>query len=139
MFKSFFEKIKTGLEKTKKQLIEGFNKISFGRKIDESLFEEIETVLLKADVGVSATTEIIDFLRKESKKRGITEGEQLKELLKEKLYDILKDCQSSLKLLGEKPDVILFFRCKWKWQNYHCWETCLDVKKRRKICSFSRS
>lgn len=108
MFKSIFEKIKSGLEKTKKQLIEGFSRISFGRKIDESLFEEIETVLLKADVGVSATTEIIEFLRKESKKRGITEGEQLKELLKEKLYDILKDCQSPLKLLGEKPDVILF-------------------------------
>jgi len=108
MFKSFIEKIKSGLQKTKKQLVEGFNKISFGRKIDESLFEEIETVLLKADVGVSATTEIINFLRSESKKRGITEGEGLKELLKEKLYDILKDCQGQLKLTGGKPDVILF-------------------------------
>jgi Signal recognition particle GTPase len=73
LFKSFFEKVKKGLEKTKKQLAEGFSKISFGRKIDESLFEDIEVVLLKADVGVKATQEIIQFLREESKKRKITE------------------------------------------------------------------
>ena len=75
LFKSFFEKVKKGLEKTKKQLAESFSKISFGRKIDESLFEDIEAVLLKADVGVKATQEIIQFLREESKKRKITEGE----------------------------------------------------------------
>ncbi|MEZ0323105.1 MAG: signal recognition particle-docking protein FtsY [Hydrogenothermaceae bacterium] len=108
MFKSVFEKIKKGIEKTKKQLVEGFSKISFGRKIDESLFEDIETVLLKADVGTKATQEIIDFLRQESKRRRITEGEQLKELLKEKLYDILKDCSGTLNLRDEKPNVILF-------------------------------
>jgi len=108
LFKSFFEKVKKGLEKTKKQLAEGFSKISFGRKIDESLFEDIEAVLLKADVGVKATQEIIQFLREESKKRKITEGEQLKELLKEKIYDILKDCEGRLTFLGEKPDVLLF-------------------------------
>ncbi|MCX7759879.1 MAG: signal recognition particle-docking protein FtsY [Hydrogenothermaceae bacterium] len=108
MFKSVFERIKKGIEKTKKQLVEGFSKISFGRKIDESLFEDIEAVLLKADVGTKATQEIIEFLRQESKKRKITEGEQLKELLKEKLYDILKDCSGSLNLTNEKPNVILF-------------------------------
>ncbi len=108
MLKSMFDKIKKSLEKTKKQLIEGFNKISFGRKIDESLFEEIETVLLKSDVGIQATQEIIEFLKTESKKRKITEGEQLKELLKEKIYEILKDCEGRFKFLGEKPDIIIF-------------------------------
>lgn len=108
MFKSMFEKIKKGIEKTKRQLIEGFSSISFGRKVDESLFEDVEAVLLKADVGVKATKEIVSFLRQESKKRKITEGQELKELLKEKLYDMLKDCKGDIRFIGEKPDVILF-------------------------------
>ena len=108
MFKSMFDRLKKGLEKTKKQLSDTFSAISFGRKIDESLFEDIEMVLLKADVGIEATEEIIEFLRKESKKRRITEGEDLKELLKEKLIEILTPCSGQLNLAGEKPDVILF-------------------------------
>lgn len=108
MFKSMFDKLKKGLEKTKKQLSDTFSAISFGRKIDESLFEDIEIVLLKADVGIEATEEIIEFLREESKKRKITEGEQLKELLKEKLIEILTPCNGKLNLLEEKPDIILF-------------------------------
>lgn len=107
MFKSMFEKIKKGIEKTKKQFIEGFNKISFGRKIDESLFEDIEAVLLKADVGVKATQEILQYLKEESKKRKITEGEQLKELLKEKIYQILQNCYGELKISTERPAVFL--------------------------------
>jgi len=108
MLKSMLDRLKKGLDKTKKQISSGLSAISFGAKIDESLFEEIEIALLKADVGIDATEEIVEFLKKESKKRKITEGEQLKELLKEKLIDILSDCKGELNLLGEKPDVILF-------------------------------
>ncbi len=108
MFKSMLDKLKSGLEKTKKQFVESFSSISFGRKIDEELFDDIEMVLLKADVGLQATEEIIDFLRKESKRRKLKDGEQLKELLKEKLYDILKNCEGKLNLGDEKPAVILF-------------------------------
>ncbi len=108
MFKSMIDRLKKGLDKTKKQISQSLTSLSFGRKIDESLFEDIEIALLKADVGVEATEEIIDFLKKESKKRKVTDGEQLKELLKEKLIDILTQCKGELNLIGEKPDVILF-------------------------------
>ncbi len=108
MFKSMLDRLKSGLQKTKRQFVDTFSSISFGRSIDEELFEDIEMILLKADVGVNATEEILDFLRKESKKRKLKEGEQLKKLLKEKLYEILKDCQSPLNLGDEKPAVILF-------------------------------
>ncbi len=108
MFKSMLDRLKSGLQKTKKQFVDTFSSISFGRSIDEELFEDIEMVLLKADVGVEATEEIIDFLRKESKKRKLKDGEQLKELLKEKLLEILKECESPLYLGDEKPAVILF-------------------------------
>ena len=108
MFKSMLDRLKSGLEKTKKQFVESFSSISFGRKIDEELFDDIEMVLLKADVGLKATEEILDFLRKESKRRKLKDGEQLKELLKEKLYEILKNCEGRLNLGNEKPAVILF-------------------------------
>ncbi|WP_457635733.1 signal recognition particle-docking protein FtsY [Persephonella sp.] len=108
MFKSMLDRLKSGLEKTKKQFVESFSSISFGRKIDEELFEDIEMVLLKADVGLQATEEILDFLRKESKRRKLKDGQQLKELLKEKLYEILKNCEGKLNLGDEKPAVILF-------------------------------
>ncbi|NPA12939.1 MAG: signal recognition particle-docking protein FtsY [Aquificae bacterium] len=104
MIKSMFDKLKRGLGKTKNQIVGTL----FGRTIDEELFEDIEMVLLKADVGVKATEEIVDFLRKESKKRKLKEGEELKELLKEKLYEILKGCEEPLNLGEEKPAVILF-------------------------------
>ncbi|MBK3333072.1 signal recognition particle-docking protein FtsY [Persephonella atlantica] len=108
MFKSMLDRLKSGLQKTKRQFVDTFSSISFGRSIDEELFEDIEMILLKADVGVKATEEILDFLRKESKKRKLKEGEQLKELLKEKLLEILKGCESRLNLGEEKPAVILF-------------------------------
>ncbi len=108
MFKAVYEKLKEGLRKTTEQFSQGLSEISFAKKIDEELFEEIEMVLLKADVGLKATTEIIDFLREESRKRRLKDGEQLKELLKEKLLKILQGCKGNLNLLGEKPDVILF-------------------------------
>jgi len=108
MFKSMVDRLKNGLSKTKKQFVDTFSTISFGRGIDEELFEDIEMVLLKADVGVEATEEIIDFLKKESKKRRLKEGEQLKELLKEKLLEILKQCEAPLNLGEEKPAVLLF-------------------------------
>lgn len=108
MFKSMFERIKKGIEKTKKQFSEGFSKISFGRKIDQALFDDIEALLLKADVGVKAASEIVEFMKEESRKRKITQGQDLKELLKEKLYDMLKECHGDLNFLDEKPNVILF-------------------------------
>ncbi len=108
MFKSVVDRLKKGLNKTKKQLSESLSVLNFARSIDESLFEEVEFALLKADVGVEATEEIIDFLKKESKKRKIKDGEQLKQLLKEKLVEILSCCRGQLNLIGEKPDVILF-------------------------------
>ncbi|NPA52895.1 MAG: signal recognition particle-docking protein FtsY [Aquificae bacterium] len=108
MLKAIYQHLKKGLEKTKEQARIGISELNISRQIDETLFEELEIALLKADVGVEATEEIIDFLKRESRKRGLKTGDQLKELLKEKLISMLSHCKGELNLLGEKPDVILF-------------------------------
>ncbi len=108
MLKAIYEHLKKGLEKTKQQAKIGISELNISRQIDESLFEELEIALLRADVGVNATEEIIEFLKKEAKKKRLKTGDQLKELLKEKLVSMLSGCKGELNLMGEKPDVILF-------------------------------
>ncbi len=108
MLKAIYEHLKKGLQKTKEQAKIGLSELNISRKIDDSLFEDLEIALLKADVGINATEEIIEFLKKEAKKKGLKNGEELKGLLKEKLISMLKGCSGELRLLNEKPDVILF-------------------------------
>ena len=99
LLKSF----KEGLKKTRDALgLAGFR----GREIDESLFEELEERLILADVGVNATLELIDYLRREAKKRKLKSSDQLLELLKERLKEILLNCKGELNL-SQKPSVIL--------------------------------
>jgi fused signal recognition particle receptor len=99
LLKSF----KEGLKKTRDAL--GLSAFK-GREVDESLFEELEERLILADVGVKTTLELIDYLREEAKKRKIKSSDQLLELLKERLKELLKNCKGELNL-KEKPSVIL--------------------------------
>ncbi|RUM90152.1 MAG: signal recognition particle-docking protein FtsY [Thermovibrio sp.] len=94
---------KEGLKKTRDAL--GLSQFS-GRDVDESLFEELEERLILADVGVKTTLELIDYLRKEAKRRKIKKSDELLELLKEKIKEMLKNCRGELNL-NEKPSVIL--------------------------------
>ncbi len=102
----FFAKIKAGLQKTKdsfvKQVESVFNSFT---KIDEELFEELEELLITADVGVTTTEKICARLREEIKKKGITDPSQIKGLLKEIVAEMM-DGDCALKI-GTKPSVIM--------------------------------
>ena len=102
----FFAKIKAGLQKTKdsfvKQVESVFNSFT---KIDEELFEELEELLITADVGVNTTEKICARLREEIKKKGITDPTQIKGLLKEIVAEMM-DGDCTLKI-GTKPSVIM--------------------------------
>ena len=81
---SFFEKLKRGLAKTKNLLFKPFADLFKNlRRIDEDLMEELEEILICADVGISTTEEILDTLRTEIKERGLKDSDEVKELLKE--------------------------------------------------------
>ena len=108
----FFNKIKQGLQKTRDSLSNSVNSIinSFTR-IDEDLFEELEEILVMADIGVNTATEICDILRKKIKEQGIKDPQEIKKLLKnqqlieEKLgvYQKVTEEASQVEEIAEKP------------------------------------
>jgi len=105
----FFSKFKEGLTKTRDALMGKVEQlISFGRKIDEEFYEELEEALIMADVGVNTVMEIMDELRTEVKKRKLTEAEELKPVLKEKLAALMGTEQVGLRMASEGLTVILF-------------------------------
>ena len=106
---SVFERIKQGLGKTRASLTGGMADLfAVGKKIDEDLLEEIETTLLMADVGVTATSEIIDSLTDKLERNQLKDGEALRKALREQLHGLLKDVSKPLELDASKqPYVIL--------------------------------
>jgi fused signal recognition particle receptor len=106
---SVFERIKQGLGKTRASLTGGLADLfSVGKKIDEDLLEEIETTLLMADVGVTATSEIIDALTEKLERNQLKDGEALRKALRDELHGLLKDVTRPLEIdAGKQPYVIL--------------------------------
>lgn len=102
----FFDRLKQGLSKTKKLLIENTEALFLGRTVDENLLEELEEVLLMADVGPKAAGSIVGALREKVKKGKIPDSVSLKKALKEEIKNALQD-GNGIKITGEKPFVIL--------------------------------
>ena len=103
---AFFEKLKAGLFKTKRAI---FGKIEdlFSRfsKIDEDLFDELEELLIEADVGVETTEELLDTLRAKVKEQRISDASLVKEMLYTELRALIGEYQPLQ--LESKPSVIL--------------------------------
>lgn len=102
----FFDRLKQGLSKTKKLLIENTEALFLGRTVDENLLEELEEVLIIADVGPKAAGSIVGALREKVKKGKIPDSVSLKKALKEEIKSALQD-GNGIKITGEKPFVIL--------------------------------
>ena len=86
----FFDKLKEGLSKTRKGITEKIDQVlvSFG-KVDDELFDELEEVLITADLGIDTSLRIIDNTRKKVKEGKITDPLKIKGLIKESLVEIL--------------------------------------------------
>ncbi|KOP67599.1 cell division protein FtsY [Bacillus sp. FJAT-18019] len=104
------KQFRDGLEKTRKGFIEKVSDLVIRRKkIDEEFYEELEEILIGADVGVNTVMDLMDDLRAEVKKRRIEDAADLQPVLSEKLMGLLRDDNSNE--LHESPDgitVILF-------------------------------
>ncbi|WP_172252763.1 signal recognition particle-docking protein FtsY [Saccharibacillus deserti] len=107
---SVTKQFKDGLEKTRKGFVERVSSLMVRRrKIDEEFYEELEEILIGADVGVNTVMELIDDLRVEVKKRRLNDASELRPVLSEKLVELLRgEEDNSLNMSAEGPTVILF-------------------------------
>lgn len=105
--KSFFAKLKEGLSKTRSAVFGRLDDVFYAFKsVDEELFEELEEVLISADIGVDTSVYIIDLLRRTAKEKFIKEPQDLKEELKNIICQILNEQNTVCNLEGA-PAVIM--------------------------------
>ncbi|MEL3929231.1 signal recognition particle-docking protein FtsY [Aeromonas enteropelogenes] len=104
----FFARLKRSLVRTKENIGSGFFGLFRGKKIDDDLFEELETQLLTADLGVDTTTRIIEGLVQHADRKQLKDAEALYGLLKQDMGAMLAKVEQPLVIdTGKKPYVIL--------------------------------
>ena len=86
--KGFFSRLKAGLTKTRDNIVKGIDNVFSGfSAIDEDFYEELEEILIMGDIGVNATTEIIERLKKQVKEQHVKEPSECKQLLIESIKE----------------------------------------------------
>lgn len=106
----FFSKIKNGLTKTRDSFTSNLkNLFTRNVKIDDDLYEELEEILISADIGMTSTVEIVDQLREEIKKRNIKNSEDIYPVLKEIMIEKLDEnnLNNELNIKDNKLSIIL--------------------------------
>ncbi|MBR2391469.1 MAG: signal recognition particle-docking protein FtsY [Clostridia bacterium] len=91
----FFSRLVSGLKNTKKSFAEKLKYVFTGNEIDEDFFEELEYILISADIGTSATENVLDELRSQIKQRKLKKTDECREVLKEIMKDILLENECS--------------------------------------------
>ncbi|MEK7843785.1 MAG: signaling recognition particle receptor family protein, partial [Pseudomonadota bacterium] len=100
-------KVRQGLSRTRENLGRQLSGLFGGGKIDAALYEELETILLTADAGVNATAWLLDELRRQVKRDGLTDAAQLKGVLQEALINLLAPLAQPLDVSTNKPFIIM--------------------------------
>lgn len=104
---SWFNRLKSGLAKTRNRFISELSSLlRTGRKIDEDLMEEIEELLIQADVGVDTTLTLMDNVRETVKEKGLGDSSELGTVIKDEILNLLGE-DVPLNLEGETPYTIL--------------------------------
>jgi fused signal recognition particle receptor len=100
---SWFARLKKGLAKTSSNLTTLF----VGARIDDDLYDELESALLMSDAGVEATMHLLEQLKRKVKEEKLTEADQVKTALKALLLELLLPLQKSLELGRYQPLVMM--------------------------------
>ncbi|MDO9230586.1 MAG: signal recognition particle-docking protein FtsY [Syntrophales bacterium] len=106
--KGLFDRLKSGLAKTRKLLLTDVDDILLGSKeIDQALFDELEEALIVADVGPAFTAELIESLKEKVKRKELANPEVLKKVLRETMREILLRNEAPLKIPTDKTYTIM--------------------------------
>ena len=106
--KGFFRRLAAGLSKTRNSIVSGFDSVFSGySRIDDDFYEEIEEILIMGDVGIKATTDIIEDLREKVKERRISDPQQCRELLMESIRDQLSVGEADYEFENRKSVVLI--------------------------------
>jgi fused signal recognition particle receptor len=104
----FFSKLKEGLSKTRQQFADKIeNLVSFTKKIDEDFYDELEEILIQADVGVNTSMELVQKLRARVKQQKIENPAELKVVLRELVREIMGEQTESLNLSGHPLSIFI--------------------------------
>ena len=104
----FFDKLKKGLSKTRENITNKIEKLIIGyADIDDDLLDELEEILIMADVGVNTTDKLMEAVRKGIKKKEINTPEDLKPFLQARISEILTTGSDETKVAENGPTVIL--------------------------------
>ena len=101
--RSWMDKLRNGLRKTGSSIAQVFT----GTQIDDALYEELESALLMADAGVSATEFLLQDLKRRVKEAKATEPSQVKALLIDAITELLQPLEQSLEVGHHTPTVIM--------------------------------
>lgn len=105
--RSWFSRLKTGLAKTRNTIIGQISGLlRVGRTIDEELMEEIEEILIQADVGVNTALELMDNVREVVRTKGLKDASELGEILKQEMLNVLGE-DAPINVDGGQPHTIL--------------------------------
>ena len=105
---SWFNRLKVGLSKTQENLVGRVRSLlRAGRKIDEELMEEIEEILIQADVGVNTTMMLMENVRDIVHSKGLSDSSDLESVIQQEILNILDETDQPLDISDHQPYVIL--------------------------------
>lgn len=104
---SWAARLKQGLSKTRDALGKKLLGVFGGGQIDDDLYDDLESILLTSDVGIAATTHLLDDVRKKVSLRGLKDGSELKKALTDSLSEMLLPIEKPLVTDGHTPFVIM--------------------------------
>ena len=104
----FFDKLKKGLAKTRETITNKIEKLVIGyADIDDELLDELEEILIMADVGVNTTDRLMESVRKGIKKKEINTPEDLKPFLQARISELLANGSDETRVAVTGPTVLL--------------------------------
>ena len=107
LFRKAIEKIAAGLSRTRKRFVDSLRAVLTGRKLDEELLDDLEAILLQADLGVASVMKVRRDIEQAFEDKRIESGDDVIPMLKDELKKYWPECDRAVHFAPQKPTVIM--------------------------------